>query len=808
MTAETIFAAEHVASDAKIPPASHSHVPERSEYDALSMVDLLDAREQYHVHLMRQPKVVATAIGYYRIRKNDTPPGVYPPVHGDGPRYLANSEVRAYSWPAVLVFVEDWIAATEFGNGRPYGADEIVPKTLYLPDGRRVPVCVIEAPKDPASLATPPVKRLPLNNIGSGHPVFVDVQHRNHFATIACLVTDGHKAYALTNRHVTGEPGEELSSQLGGRSQPIGISASRQETRVPFTDVYPGWPGKSVYVNMDAGLVDVTNVNAWTAKLQDGSVMGPMMDLSAANFPMSLLGRYVRGYGAGSNQWICGEIQALFYRYKSKGGFEYIADFFIGPRTPTKEISTPPLFVTAPGDSGTLWLLEPNDSKNRIDAAIGGDKLRPLALQWGANRLYSGLSKQPHAYALATCLSTVCGRLDIDVVRDWNLDQPDTWGAVGHFAIASRVSAALSEEVPTLKELMDNNAKIVSHSDDTILKNDFKNMGNLDFIPMADVPDFFWKHGHQGHSRHFEGPNHFADMDQVRESDGVDLLELCKDPANIDPKVWNDFYSSVEDLLDHAPITMEHRGLLPFRVWQIFDKMVEFVRNDEMENFVCAAGVLTHYIGDSCQPLHISFLHDGDPKRATSHTVHHRNGTTSVKHIPLGAGLHSAYEDGMVNAHRRQILAGLDKTPRVQNSEHLGSGKDAAQATIDLMRKTFEALPPPELLRDYLKAIKHNEDPTKMFWDKFGTGTIEAMQDGTHLLAVLWESAWVVGGGESKERDTSALKPSRAMAICAPADFLPSCSIVEIGKFLSGAPMTAKPKGKGKKKEPVREHAP
>jgi hypothetical protein len=62
------------------------------------------------------------------------------------------------------------------------------------------------------------------------------------------------------------------------------------------------------------------------------------------------------------------------------------------------------------------------------------------------------------------------------------------------------------------------------------------------------------------------------------------------------------------------------------------------------------------------------------------------------------------------------------------------------------------------------------------------------MQDGTHLLAVLWESAWVAGGGESRKRDTSALKPEDAMDICAPEEFLPSCSIAEVGKFLSPAP--------------------
>src|SRR4029077_15575891 len=44
-------------------------------YAALSLRDLLDARDQYHVHLMRHPNVMATAIGYYRIRKGDSRPG-------------------------------------------------------------------------------------------------------------------------------------------------------------------------------------------------------------------------------------------------------------------------------------------------------------------------------------------------------------------------------------------------------------------------------------------------------------------------------------------------------------------------------------------------------------------------------------------------------------------------------------------------------------------------------------------------------------------------------------------------------------
>ncbi len=620
--------------------------------------------------------------------------------------------------------------------------------------------------------------RYPLNNIGGGCPVLVTVQEQEHVATVACLVSDGHKIYALTNRHVSGDEGQVLSTRLGGREQPIGVTSKKQATRIAFSEVYPGFAGRNIFLNADVGLVDIANLNVWTAKVREVGTVGPMIDLSAAEFSLRLIGRYVRGCGAAS-QLMLGEIHALFYRYKSRGGSEYVADFFIGPRSAAAAGKAAPALTTRPGDSGTLWLLDPLPGDGQEDSAP-----RPLALQWGENRLFAGGTSAAQAYVLATCLSTICDRLDVDLVRDWNLDQPDTWGSVGHFAIASRVAAALSGGAPKLKKLMNNNASIVSHDDDTILNSEFKNMGNDAFIPMADVPDFFWKHGKQGHTRGFEGPNHFADMDQKRPSDGVDLLALCKDTDNIDPDVWNKFYDSVEDLLEGGAIQRQHRGLLPFRVWQIFDEMIDFVRAGKAAEFVCAAGVLTHYVGDACQPLHISYLHDGDPLQATSHTVRHRDGTTGDKKIAMGAGCHSAYEDAMVNANREKILAGLDKTKTVKAAELVSTGFEAAQKTVELMRATFTRLAPVDIVSAYVAFGKSKAGLADHLWSEFGAATISCMQDGTHLLAVLWESAWKAGNGETNIESTAAITQEAAMDICAPPDFLQSCAVDEIGALL------------------------
>jgi hypothetical protein len=248
--------------------------------------------------------------------------------------------------------------------------------------------------------------------------------------------------------------------------------------------------------------------------------------------------------------------------------------------------------------------------------------------------------------------------------------------------------------------------------------------------------------------------------------------------------IWNEFYESVEDLLEGGPIELKHRGLLPFRVWQIFDGMVSFIRDNKMPEFVCAAGVLTHYVGDACQPLHISFLHDGDPLQAKTHVVRHRDGTQDKKHVPLGQGVHSAYEDKMVNAKRKQILDGLDRAAKVAAAELVTSGHEAAVRTVALMRETFKRVPPQKILDAYLR-IGKGDNVAEVLWHDFGTDTIAVMQAGTHLLAVLWESAWRLVGGEDKRPDTSAIEQDEAMAICAPPEFLPSCNVQEIAQFLS-----------------------
>jgi len=238
--------------------------------------------------------------------------------------------------------------------------------------------------------------------------------------------------------------------------------------------------------------------------------------------------------------------------------------------------------------------------------------------------------------------------------------------------------------------------------------------------------------------------------------------------------------------LKNDPISQVHRGLLPFRVWQIFNALVDFAKKGKGPEFLCAAGVLTHYVGDACQPLHISYLHDGDPLRKFVYTFKKGKKEGRTEERALGAGVHSAYEDDMVNAHRADILAGLKQTPKTQSAEMLTSGLEAAKATIAMMRTTFTNLPPIDIVNAFINFHGTPKQRSEIFWQKFGAKTIKSMQSGAHLLAVLWESAWKVGGGESNVKATGLKKitPQKAMSICGNPMFVPSVSIAEIGKLL------------------------
>ncbi len=342
------------------------------DFESLSLQDLLEARDLYHWHLINRNNVVGTAIGLYLIRKTDPWPSRKRTAraqmvasgkrHKKPPRTFANSEVRDYSWPCVLVLVADWIDDSDFVGGDPHAHHprEMLPKTLYMPDGRKVPVCVVKVEKTAAEATEIPTWHWPTARIGPGYPIAVSAQGRERRASIGCLVTDGHTTYALTNRHVSGAAGEEIYSYVGGQRVRIGRASEKQATRVPFSEAYPDFPGRRTFVNLDVGLVEIEDLTSWTSRVYGIGAVGELADLHEANLRLDLINADVVGHGAASGP-LRGKIKALFYRYKSVGGFDYVTDFLIAPTSFEHQ--------TQPGDSGTVWHILPRRGRNGANAA-------------------------------------------------------------------------------------------------------------------------------------------------------------------------------------------------------------------------------------------------------------------------------------------------------------------------------------------------------------------------------------------------------------------------------------------------------
>ena len=143
----------------------------------LSLKDLVEARDHYHVHLIHKENVVATAVGRYLVRKDTKDTAAFASGLGRtatqnrGPRTLANSEVRPYSWPCGLVFVEQWVLPHEFGNPQKPHPDSMVPRCSTCPTAglsRSASSRSTELPRTPARSAT---LTFPENLIGGGYPV-------------------------------------------------------------------------------------------------------------------------------------------------------------------------------------------------------------------------------------------------------------------------------------------------------------------------------------------------------------------------------------------------------------------------------------------------------------------------------------------------------------------------------------------------------------------------------------------------------------------------------------------------------------
>jgi hypothetical protein len=760
------------------------------DFRSLTVRDLLDARDQFHVHLANKANVFSTAIGLYLIRTSDpnsrraAPTAKRKPKAS--PRTLLNSVVKDWSWPCILVFVTRWATLDEL-KANP---DEVIPPFVYMTDGRMVPICVVLAESShlPPRAVDPAL--LMADELGVGCPLYVDAQGMRRMGTAACMVSDGSDFYLLTNNHLAGAAGRPVHALLNGIPQLVGTThGTRKLTEKTFSEIYPDLPGRDSVVNIDAAIVRMEDATAWNPGAL-ARPLGQVADFSAQTASLSWIGRPVAGRGAASGQMV-GEIKALFYRYKSIGGRDYVADFVIDSRSVAGRRTPDPL-ITQPGDSGSLWCL---------DSVLGSATLSPVAMQWGGQRISSGPDIGKFLQlSLATSIAVILRELSLDIVPDSAAERTQYWGPVGHFKIGQQACFLVKDAA--LQKFFTSNVSILSYSTDAQIKLATHLQAAAGFVPLSDVPDVVWKtninRSKPSVARAQENWNHYADID-LPGADGKSLLDnyLAK-PKSLNYKEWLDFYRTAPHPSAATSGTL-NQGALPFRVWQIFAAMVQYAKSDGAR-FLTAAGCLAHYVGDSCQPLHSSQHSDG------------LNGAST--------GVHSTYEDNMVDAYADLIAAGISTaiskltfTPR-----KISTAWDAAMAVMDLMNFCHGTLPPETICDVYNKARpgggkSASKDPAvlKALWDNCGEATIEVIAAGAVTLAAIWQAAWTLSGASST---TSWLKTiydgnKDILPIYEKPAFLPSLHLQYLGQADlpgSNAPTTppSPPAGGGAAKKKAR----
>jgi len=192
--------------------------------------------------------------------------------------------------------------------------------------------------------------------------------------------------------------------------------------------------------------------------------------------------------------------------------------------------------------------------------------------------------------------------------------------------------------------------------------------------------------------------------------------------------------------------------------------MVDALKKKDATRYVAAAGILAHYVGDACQPLHCSFLHHGDTPDAKDAN---------------GDDVHTAYEESMLRRNAVEFLQMM--------TDHAGkgtavtapkTGQQAAQAIVRLMQRTFKAVPP----ADIVKAFNKGDD----LWPLFKTKTVGVMGDGIKTLQAIWRGAWAQGNGATNiaAGKLKAAPPEDLIALYMRNTWVPSKTLKTIGPLL------------------------
>ena len=100
-------------------------------------------------------------------------------------------------------------------------------------------------------------------------------------------------------------------------------------------------------------------------------------------------------------------------------------------------------------------------------------------------------------------------------------------------------------------------------------------------------------------------------------------------------------------------------------------------------------------------------------------------------------------------------------------------GANAAHVTLELMRTTLKLIDPLEVIEAY--NAEAGRDRIPHMWEQLGGRTIRTIANGSRTLAVIWQSAWNEGKGNSvPSTQLTAINKNSLRALYSSSSFLES----------------------------------
>lgn len=245
-----------------------------------------------------------------------------------------------------------------------------------------------------------------------------------------------------------------------------------------------------------------------------------------------------------------------------------------------------------------------------------------------------------------------------------------------------------------------------------------------------------WRGQHNIHLDHVNNPDHFLDAEDLKpyglslltlpplRRELIDLLAVkrTKDPAAFpkrDPSKDKEYTHGVPGLLPYRIAETQWKLAASWTTLKTYEQYRSFVTDDMIDNarqnVVYQMGLLSHYVGDGCQPLHLTRHYNGwvgdNPKGYTT-----------------DRSLHAYIDGGVIEQQHitKEDLAARARAPRKIST------KDYWPQTCEYLNEAFKQVEP-------LYAMEKSGDLKKPAGKAFME---DRLLDGGSMLCGVWIAAY------------------------------------------------------------------